>query len=689
MLSTSLLNPEQQIAVSYSQDKNSAKTSPPLLIIAGAGTGKTNTLAHKTAHLILNGVSPKRILLMTFARRAAGELASRANRIVEQQMAAQKKTFQVVKISWMGTFHSVAARLLRSHAGSLGLDQDFVVMDRNDSADMIDMLRHELGFSRTERRFPHKKTCLDIYSRCVNSQQALAAVLERYFPYCSDWETELTQLFAAYARDKIEQVCMDYDDLLLYCYHMAQVPEIAAQVRAQFDHILVDEYQDTNVLQAGMLTGFFPTGEGLTVVGDDAQSIYAFRSATVDNILGFPELFSPRAKVIALKQNYRSHQAILDLSNALLGEGTEGYKVELFSEKPQGPKPMLVTVQDDKGQAEYIVEQVLQAREAGVALKQQAVLFRSSYHSDRLELELTRRNIPYVKHGGLKFLEASHVKDLLSILRWGDNPKLKISAFRVLKLLPGVGPKIAEKVLNQLQLNQFNLETLSDYALPAAAQQYWDKLVPLLTGIHQNTWPWTQQVEQLAQVYKDLLEANYEDHFVRFGDIEQLVQISQQFPNRERFLTELTLDPPQSSGDLAGPPLIDDDFLILSTVHSAKGQEWSNVHLLNVADGNFPNEYAIGDKRAVEEERRLLNVAITRAKNELHLIQPLKYWVPEQQKLDDRHVYGGKSRFLSDKIMEKLEVTRYPNVELSPTQVNTANQAITDIRKTILGMWGQ
>jgi DNA helicase-2/ATP-dependent DNA helicase PcrA len=687
MLSTSLLNSEQQNAVCYSHDTDPAKPSGPLLIIAGAGTGKTNTLAHKTAHLILNGASPERILLMTFARRASNELASRANRIVEQQMAAQKKSFKAVKISWMGTFHSVAARLLRSHAGAIGLDQNFVVMDRNDSADMLDMLRHELGFSRTERRFPHKKTCLDIYSRCVNSQQALAEVLERYFPYCSDWEVELNQLFVAYARSKIEQVCMDYDDLILYCFHMAKVPEVATQVRAQFDHILVDEYQDTNVLQAGMLSGFFPSGEGLTVVGDDAQSIYAFRSATVDNILGFPDLFSPKAKVIALSQNYRSHQGILDLSNALLEEGTEGYKVELFSEKPAGPKPKLVSVQDDQGQAEYIVEQVLQAREAGVALKQQAVLFRSSYHSDRLELELTRRNIPYVKHGGLKFLEAAHVKDLLSILRWGDNPKLKISAFRVLKLLPSVGPRIAEKVLNHLQTEQFNFQALMDFSLPPAAQQYWHKLVPLLTGIQQNTWPWTQQVEQLAKVYKDLLEANYEDHFVRFGDIEQLVQISQQFPNRERFLTELTLDPPQSSGDLAGPPLIDDDFLILSTVHSAKGQEWSNVHILNVADGNFPNEYAIGDKRAVEEERRLLNVAITRAKNELHLIQPLKYWVPEQQRLGDKHVYGAKSRFLSDKIMQNIEASHYPKVEISAAQVVTANQAITDIRKTILGMW--
>jgi len=286
MLDTAQLNQEQQEAVNFGVNRSST-TSPPLLIIAGAGTGKTNALAHKTAQLILNGASPERILLMTFARRAAGELSSRANRIVEQQLRQKKQHVSPVKITWMGTFHSIAARLLREHANAIGLDSDFTIMDRNDSADMIDVIRHELHFSSTEKRFPKKKTCLDIYSRCVNSKQAIVEILDRHFPYCREWDKELTSLFSAYAKAKMEQVCLDYDDLLLYCYHMAQVPDIAAHVRAQFDYILVDEYQDTNTLQAGILTGFFPTGEGLTVVGDDAQSIYSFRSSLCENCGSF------------------------------------------------------------------------------------------------------------------------------------------------------------------------------------------------------------------------------------------------------------------------------------------------------------------------------------------------------------------------------------------------------------------
>jgi len=686
MLDTMLLNKEQQQAVEFCVGSD-AQNKSPLLIIAGAGTGKTNTLAHKTAQLILNGASPERILLMTFARRAAGELSSRANRIIEQQLVKQKKHYQAVKISWMGTFHSVAARLLREHATAIGLENDFTIMDRNDSADMIDVIRHELNFTATEKRFPEKKTCLDIYSRCVNSKQTIGEILNAHFPHCREWDKELTTLFAAYAKAKMEQVCLDYDDLLLYCYHMAQVPEIAKQVREQFDYILVDEYQDTNVLQAGILMGFFPSGEGLTVVGDDAQSIYSFRSADVDNILTFPEQFNPPARVISLTQNYRSHQDILDLSNALLSEGTEGYKVALFSDKKTGTKPKLVSVEDDSKQAQYIVEQVLAARERGIELKKQAVLFRSSYHSDRLELELTRRNIPYVKHGGLKFLEAAHVKDLLSIMRWADNPKHKISAFRLLKLLPGIGPKIAEKVINFLAVKQYDLAMLIDYPMPQAAKDSFQALIKVISAIHKDEIAWTEQVSEAVKVYKELLEINYDDHFVRFGDIEQLAQISQQFPSRERFLTELTLDPPQSTGDLAGPPLIDDDFLILSTVHSAKGQEWNNVYVLNVADGNFPNEYAAGNKRSLEEERRLLNVAITRAKDELHLMQPMKYWVPEQQRYGDRHVYGAKSRFFTEGILQLLDATHFPNREFNEREKAIAKKAITDIKKTVLGLW--
>jgi DNA helicase-2/ATP-dependent DNA helicase PcrA len=423
------------------------------------------------------------------------------------------------------------------------------------------------------------------------------------------------------------------------------------------------------------------------VVGDDAQSIYSFRSATVDNILNFPTQFSPKANVISLTQNYRSHQAILDLSNALLEEGTEGYKVALFSDVKSGTSPKLVTVEDDAMQAEYIVKQVLLAREGGIDLKKQAVLFRSSYHSDRLELELTRRNIPFVKHGGLKFLEAAHVKDLLAILRWADNPKHKISAFRVLKLLPSVGPKIAEKVFHHLEINQYDFNAFKEFIAPKPAVALFETLVDLLISINKNKIDWFEQVSETSKFYKPVLELNHDDHFVRFGDIEQLSSISQQFKTREKFLTELTLDPPQCTGDLAGPAHIDDDFLVLSTVHSAKGQEWNNVFVLNVADGNFPNEYAIGNKRAVEEERRLLNVAITRAKNELHLMQPLKYWVPEQQHYGDKHVYGGKSRFLTKKLCSLLEPTHYPIYGNSQEQKELATKMISDIKKTVLGIW--
>lgn len=636
----------------------------------------------------MSGAEPERILLMTFARRAANELSSRANRIVEKTMRQQNRAYQPIKINWMGTFHSIAARLLREHASAIGLDNDFSIMDRGDSADMIDVLRHELGFSKTHKRFPKKTTCLDIYSRCINSQASLQDVLDEHFPYCNDWEKELNQLFKTYTQEKLNQVCLDYDDLLLYCFHMSQVPEIAKEIRAQFDYILVDEYQDTNKLQAGILTGFFPDGKGLTVVGDDAQSIYSFRSADVDNILNFPNLFEPKGKVISLKQNYRSHQKILDLANALLSESKEGYKVALYSDKTTGMKPKLVNVEDDAKQAQYIVESILASREAGVELKKQAVLFRSSYHSDRLELELTRRNIPYVKHGGLKFLEAAHVKDILCMLRWADNPKHKISAYRVLKLMPGIGPKTAEKIFDYLTLQGFDFAQLDSVSVNNEIKASLSQLAKLLHEIHHNRIDWSSQLSKLAELYKPLLEEVYDDHFVRYGDIEQLIEISQQFRTRERFLTELTLDPPQSSGDLSGPPLIDDDYLILSTIHSAKGQEWQNVFVLNVADGNFPNEYACGDKRAIEEERRLLNVAITRAKNELHLMQPLKYWVPDQQSWGDKHVYGGKSRFLTDNLMQHIETTHFPRVTPNAKEAKRNTAAIADIKKMVLGQWG-
>jgi len=680
-------------------------SSPPQLIIAGAGTGKTNTLAHRAAFLIVNGVDPQRILLMTFSRRAASELSVRAQRIVVKRLeeAAQKEDGDTVsekvtsavtaavsqtdQLSWMGTFHSVANRLLRQYSPSIGLDADFSIMDRSDAADMMDVLRHKLELNQQQKRFPKKTTCLDIYSRCVNAQQSLDQVLEADFPWCCDWLDELKQLFRAYTEAKQKQLSLDYDDLLLYWFYLASEETIAERVRGLFDHILVDEYQDTNKLQAGIVHRLFPDGRGVTVVGDDAQSIYAFRCADVDNILSFPEAFNPPARVFPLSENFRSVQPILDLSNAILDEGKEGYKNLLHSQKQATKKPLLVSVEDAGMQSKYIIEKLLENREAGIDLKRQAVLYRSSHHTDQLEIELRRHDIPYVKHGGLKFLDAAHVKDALCLLRWADNPKHRISGFRVLKLLSGVGPKLAEKILDYLELHDFDFSSLQAFSSSRLDHDNWRDLVALLGDLHNHVTPWVEQMQRVCSWYQPLLETLYEDPYARGGDIEQLAMISQQSPSRERFLSELILDPPATSGGLCTDSHKDDDFLILSTIHSAKGQEWHDVFLLNVADGNFPNEYAVNDPKALEEERRLFYVALTRAQQNLHLIQPFKYWVPEQQRFGGKHVYGAKSRFLSKTVMQCLEAVPYPDNRLTPDDIKAGEQVLSDIKSKVMGMW--
>jgi DNA helicase-2/ATP-dependent DNA helicase PcrA len=600
----------------------------PLLILAGAGTGKTNTLAHRVAHLVLAGANPQRILLLTFSRRAALEMTRRAQRIVGELASG------AVRLPWSGTFHSIANRLIRRHCARVGLGPNFSVLDRGDAADLMDLVRHELGFSKSEKRFPRKDTCLGIYSHRVNTQGTLRDTLDTVFPWCAEWEEELTRLYRAYVERKLEHQALDYDDLLLYWHAMLEDERLAREIGADFDHILVDEYQDTNVLQSGILARLRPGGEGLTVVGDDAQAIYSFRAATVENIRRFSTDFS--SHVISLEENYRSTQAILDAANALIGK-------QLRSVKGAGDKPRYVTVADDQAQASYVVSQVLGNREKSIALKKQAVLFRSSHHSDMLELELVRRNIPYVKYGGLKFLEAAHVKDMLALLRWVDNPKNRLAAFRALKLLPGVGPATAEQAFTRFEIHGW-----------AAVSQLDPSLGALLESLANPDAPWAGQVARVREWYEPHLERLYEQAQVRAGDLVQLERISTQFADREKFLTELALDPPAASGDLSGDPYLDEDYLVLSTVHSAKGQEWDAVYVLNVADGSFPSEFSTGRAELVEEERRLLYVAMTRAKSDLHLIAPLKYYVTQQSRMGDRHVYGAKSRFLTRAVMTCL-----------------------------------
>jgi DNA helicase-2/ATP-dependent DNA helicase PcrA len=662
----------------------------PLLVIAGAGTGKTNTLAHRVAHLVLQGVPQERLMLLTFTRRAALEMGRRAERIVAAALTrGARGEAPAVRLPWSGTFHAVANRLLRRHARRAGLDPGFTVLDRGDAADLMDLVRHELDLGSRNRRFPRKDTCLAIYSHRVNTRLPLEQVLAATFPWCSEWHEELMRLCRRYVELKQQHCVLDYDDLLLYWHALMQDDGFAAELGAAFDHVLVDEYQDTNTLQADILHALRPDGTGLTVVGDDAQSIYGFRAATVDNILDFPARFAPPARIVTLEQNYRSVQPILDAANALIAEGTRQYRKRLVASRASGQRARLVTVADDADQAGFVVERVLDARERGVPLRKQAVLFRSSHHSDRLELELVRRNVPYVKYGGLKFLEAAHVKDLLALLRWADNPRNRIAAFRALQLLPGFGPANADRCFKVFEVAGYDWRTLAAYQPPAAATSHWAPFSALFGALEASrSQPVAVQVGLARRWYEPLLVELYEAPTVRAGDLEQLEQIAGQFPSLERFLTELALDPPQATGDHAGPPLLDEDYLVLSTVHSAKGQEWDSVHVLNVADGNFPSEFAAGRPEAIEEERRLLYVAMTRARNELHLICPLKYYVTQQSRTGDGHVYGARSRFLTEAVASQFESVCWP-AHARPFETAAAPQAAgaVDVASVLKDFW--
>jgi DNA helicase II / ATP-dependent DNA helicase PcrA len=657
----------------------------PLLVIAGAGTGKTMTLAHRVGHLVLAGVPPARILLLTFSRRAAREMVRRARRIVAEALAAGGGG-EPVRLPWAGTFHSVANRLLREYAPNLGLEPGFSVLDRGDASDLMDVARQELGLGAKARRFPRKDTCLAIYSRVVNARAALADCLEEGWPWCLEWQDELRGLFARYVALKQAGSLLDYDDLLLWWHGLMESPALAAAVGMRFDHVLVDEYQDTNRLQAEILLRMKPDGRGVTVVGDDAQSIYSFRAAEVENILRFPGQFEPRAEIVTLEENYRSVQPVLDAANALMRGAERQFQKSLRSAARSGQRPYYVTVPDDEAQADYVISGVLAAREAGTLLRRQAVLFRASHHSDRLELELVRRNIPFVKYGGLKFLEAAHVKDLLAVLRWADNPRNRIAAFRTLQLLPGVGPASAARGFARLEAGGFDPAALRDFGPPPAARPYWRGLVDLLADVGREQGDWRGQLGQVRDWYRPQLERLYEDWQVRLGDLDALEQIAGGYSSREQFLTELSLDPPQATGDLAGPPLMDEDYLVLSTIHSAKGQEWDSVYLLNVADGNFPSEFATGKPPLIEEERRLLYVAMTRAKAELHLVAPLKYWIPQQPRHGDRHVYGARSRFIDEAMMACLE-PRFHGGERSGPDGRARPVEVVDVGARLRAMW--
>lgn len=674
------LNPDQRAAAEHGIGNGVAG---PLLIIAGAGSGKTNTLAHRVAHLIVKGADPRRILLMTFSRRAAGEMGRRVERIV----AGATGTGAAQGLVWSGTFHGMGARLLREYSREVGLDPAFTIHDREDSADLMNLVRHELGFSKTESRFPTKATCLAIYSRTVNEEAPLDQVLMRNFPWCAAWQEKLRELFLAYVEAKQRQNVLDYDDLLLYWAEMLSIQALAADVGMRFDHVLVDEYQDTNRLQASILKALKPDGGGLTVVGDDAQSIYSFRAATVRNILDFPGEFTPPASVVTLARNYRSTQQILDASNAVIGLAEERFTKDLWSERVSAERPLIVTVPDESDQARYVVERVLENREVGNLLKTQAVLFRASHHSGPLEVELTRRNIPFVKFGGLKFLDSQHVKDVLAALRFAENPKDRVAGFRVLQLLPGIGPASAAQVLDRIGETSDGFAVLAHTQPPARAVADWQTFAALFVhlGRRQNGWP--AELEQVRLWYEPHLERVHDDAAIRRNDLLQLEQIAAGYPSRERFLTELTLDPPDVTSDEAGVPLLDEDYLILSTIHSAKGLEWRSVYVLNVIDGSIPSDLGVGSSAEIEEERRLLYVAMTRAKDQLDLIVPQRCYTSGQAKRGDRHVYTQRTRFIPESILDRFEPRLWPRVLARTGQARAGTTTRVDIGARMRGMW--
>jgi DNA helicase II / ATP-dependent DNA helicase PcrA len=677
------LNPEQTVAVEHGI--GDPRGPGPLLVVAGAGSGKTAMLAHRVAALILAGADPKRIMLATFSRRAAAELGRRVERLLARRLAPEAAA--AATPAYAGTFHAIGARLLREYAARLGLDPQFTIHDREDSADLMNWARHEAGLGdiAMKLRFPTKGTCLAIYSRVVNARGELKGTLGKWFPWVAAHEEALRALFASYVEMKQRQNVLDYDDLLLYFAQMLTEPAIAAAIAGRFDHLLVDEYQDTNALQGEIVLRLRPQGRGLTVVGDDAQAIYSFRSATVRNILDFPSAFDPPALIVTLERNYRSSGAVLAAANATIALAPERFAKTLWTDRPAGALPLLVTVADDADQARFVATSVLANREAGASLKSQAVLFRASHHSAALELELTRRNVLFVKYGGLKFLDAAHVKDAVALMRFAENPRDRVAGFRVAQLLPGVGPKIAETIVAAAAADD-GFTAMAGLSPPARARAGFPAFAELMRRLAARAAPWPAEIADAVAWLSPLIEMRYDDARVRMGDLEALERIAAGFPSRERFLSELALDPPDKTSDEAGPPLRDEDYLILSTIHSAKGQEWRSVFVLNCVDGCIPSDLATGSSEEIEEERRLLYVAMTRAKDELALVVPQRLYVHGQPRYGDRAVYAGRTRFLPPALLKHFDRQTWPAAEAEPRRAASDGPRV-DLQARMRAMW--
>ena len=671
---TSQLNPEQAAAATFGEG--------PLLIIAGAGTGKTRTLIYRLAHLIDTGTPPERILLLTFTRRAAQEMLARAERLVGSACRGVNG----------GTFHGTGHRLLRRFGAAAGVPNDFTIMDQGDAEDLIQLCRAQLGYAEVtsdKKRFPRKETLHYIYSRHINTDIPVDDILRNEYVQFVDHHPHILRIFADYIRRKTERNLVDYDDLLVFWAAMLEsAPQIADRIAALYDHVLVDEYQDTNLLQARILRGMCRTHANITVVGDDAQSIYSFRGASFRNILEFPHQFSGTT-IIALEQNYRSTQPILDASNTLISRAPERYTKTLWTKREGGEMPWLVTAQDEQGQTRFVVDRILELHEEGVPLKEIAVLFRAGYMSADLEIELTNRKIPFEKWGGLKFLEAAHVKDVLAFLRILENPRDEVSWYRILMLLPGIGDATARAAIDLMAQMAWDSRAFGQYRAPARARQAHTQLVALLDQLRNSPGvdlaSVTSDIVRVRQLYDDILREKYDRIEPRLADLDQLQTIAGGYPSREAFLSALALEPPQATQDLAGGSDDERDVLVLSTAHSAKGKEWDAVFLIWAADGWFPMARAINDDDELEEERRLMYVALTRARNHLMVTCPLNSYATRRTA---DYSIDQMSRFLDRGVRAKMErvVPRVPGAAPAPVATMPAEQI--DLRAMMRGRFG-
>lgn len=680
---------------------------PALRIVAGAGTGKTTALTARCAWLVANGTPAERVLVLSFTRRAARQLVDRTHTALGDVAAGPGRVRG-------GTFHSVAHRMIREHGVSMGLDRQHSVLDASDAYDTMGLVREDvLGRSATTRRFPRKESLLDMYSRAVNTQQPLADVVAEIAPWCTDEVDRIAEICRAYVERKRAAALLDFDDLLLYLRAAARHPEVGARLASDVDHICVDEYQDVNTLQVDILAGLFGPraggSTGITVVGDDSQAVFGFRGSSPQHLLDADSVFQGMSTVV-LERNYRSGQPILDLANAVGEEADEGFRVRLVNtDRPQGPRPSLHRCTDEGDQAQVVCAHILEHREEGIALRDQAVLVRAAHHSALLEVELTRRRIPFVKYGGLKFLEAAHVKDLTCLFRLVDNPYDDLAWFRILQRFEGVGPATARRAI-ACMLDRSDVDADSAAAssvaepspepgsvldrwpealvlLPPGVRTAADSLVASLVAFVDETAP--AHARRLLDAVTPLVVANYDNAEQRLTDLEVLVDSAPDAATVSDIAAAVTLEPPSSTSDLAGPPTVDDDWLTISTIHSAKGLEWDVVHVLNAADGNIPSDMGLGSAEELEEERRLFYVAVTRPAHHLHLSYPQRFH-HRPFGHDDAHTYAQPSRFVSGAARGTCDWVTSP--ALDRLAVDTAARRTPDLAAGVAAeldaLWG-